>query len=122
MTALDVKATPWSGGWELEIDDDHHTQVTTLDKAHQQVIDYLDTTYEDIDHSGWDIHIVPNIELQDEVREARAATVSAVEAQLEAALLSRTIARKLRAAGFSVTDTAAIMGVSRGRVSQLVKG
>ena len=101
---------------------DHHTQVTTLDKAHQQVIDYLDTTYEDIDHSGWDIHIVPNIELQDEVREARAATVSAVEAQLEAALLSRTIARKLRAAGFSVTDTAAIMGVSRGRVSQLVKG
>jgi len=48
--------------------------------------------------------------------------VSAVEAQLEAALLSRTIARKLRAAGFSVTDTAAIMGVSRGRVSQLVKG
>ena len=122
MTALDVKATPWPGGWEWEIDDDHHTQVTTLDKARPQVIDYLDTTYEDIDHSGWDIHIVPNIELQDEVREARAATVSAVEAQLEAALLSRTIARKLRAAGFSVTDTAAIMGVSRGRVSQLVKG
>ena len=28
--AVTVTATRWSGGWELEIDEDHHTQVARL--------------------------------------------------------------------------------------------
>jgi predicted transcriptional regulator len=37
----------------------------------------------------------------------------------EAASASRDLARDLRKAGLSVSDTAAVLGVSRGRVSQL---
>ena len=59
MTTLTVTANRWSGGWELEIDDDHHTQVRTLSHAQQQVIDYLDTVDEDTDHSDWTITVIP---------------------------------------------------------------
>ena len=34
--------------------------------------------------------------------------------------MSRSAARKLRSEGLSVTDVAAVMGISRGRVSQLM--
>ena len=39
-----------------------------------------------------------------------------------AAAASRALASELRAAGLSVSDTARVLGVSRGRVSQLVNG
>ena len=57
--AVTVTATRWSGGWELEIDEDHHTQVARLDRARQQVVDYLDTIDEDTDHSDWTITVIP---------------------------------------------------------------
>ncbi|MCQ8207093.1 antitoxin HicB, partial [Cutibacterium acnes subsp. acnes] len=44
----------------------------------------------------------------------------AAEATEMAARQSRAAAQHLRAAGYSVSDSAVIMGVSRGRVSQLV--
>ncbi|MBM6979081.1 MAG: hypothetical protein I3J03_05140 [Actinomyces succiniciruminis] len=55
-------ATRWPGGWELELDDDHHTQVARLDQARQQVIDYLDTVDAATDHSSWEIDIVPEVD------------------------------------------------------------
>ena len=120
MTELTVKATRWSGGWELEIDDNHHTQSTTLANARQQVVDYLDTVWDEIDHSDWTITVIPNIGGLDEVEAARRATREAAELQEEAARMSRSAARKLRSEGLSVTDVAAVMGISRGRVSQLM--
>ena len=57
--AVTVTATRWSGGWELEIDEDHHTLDARLDRARQQVVDYLDTVDEDTDHSDWTITVVP---------------------------------------------------------------
>lgn len=122
MNRIDVIATQWDGGWELEISEDQHTQVTTLDRAHQQIIDYLDTTDEGVDHSGWDIRIIPDIPSWGMVNAAREATREASIAQIRAAELSRQVAQTLREEGFSVTDSAAIMGVSRGRISQLVRG
>jgi DNA-directed RNA polymerase specialized sigma24 family protein len=121
MTKMNVLASRWSGGWELEIDEDHHTQVATLAKARQQVVDYLDTIDEATDHSDWDIRIVPQIEAIGEIEEARRATSQATQAQAEAARLSRHVVRRLRGDGLSVSDIATVMGVSRGRVSQLVK-
>ncbi|QKT08417.1 antitoxin HicB [Gordonia sp. X0973] len=121
---MNITATAhrWDHGWELWLNDEAATQVTTLDNAVEQVRDYLDTVDPDTDHSDWEITIEPAIgDLADAVRAARSATVHASEATVEAAAKSRAVARQLRDAGFSVTDSAAILGVSRGRVSQLVK-
>lgn len=120
-TTITVTARRWDRGWELWLDDDRVTQSSTLADAEQQVRDFLDTDDETVDHTHWTIQIVPELgALASEVAEARADTENAAEASRRAARRSRDVARRLRAAGFSVTDSAAIMGVSRGRVSQLV--
>lgn len=116
-----ASAHKWEHGWELHLDGIPVTQVVTLDKAEQQVRDYLDTVEPEVDHGAWDITIVPNIGiLYDEVVAARAATEQASAATIEAAARASAAAKHLREAGFSVADSAAILRVSRGRVSQLV--
>ncbi len=123
MTELIVRARRWERGWELWLDENHVTQSTTLADAEQEVRDYLDTDQDDTDHSEWTITIVPELgQLGQEVVAARQATESAAAASIDAARQSRQLARRLREAGYSVTDAAVIMGVSRGRISQLVNG
>lgn len=116
-----VTAQQWEHGWELSLDGEVITQVSTLDKAEQQVRDYLDTVDPDTDHRDWVVAVEPRLgELWARVNAARHSTLRAQEFQEEAARDSRAVARELREAGISVTDSAAILGVSRGRVSQLV--
>lgn len=118
-----VTARRWARGWELEIDADHHTQVVTLDKAVSQVRDYLDTEDPTVDHSDWTVTVHPDLgDLGLDVAQVRQATEDAAAASRAAAKRSRDAVRCLRQAGYSVTDSAIILGVSRGRVSQLVKG
>ena len=117
---ITVTARRWDEGWELIIDDGNTTQVRTLDKATQQVRDYLDTQDEGTDHSDWEIAIVPDIPGLGEIRKAQQAMADALTSQRNAAQAMRAEIQKLRRS-FSVTDTAAILGVSRGRVSQLAK-
>lgn len=120
MSTITVTATRWEHGWELEIDPDRHTQVATLDKAAQQVRDYLDTESPDVAHDDWDVDVRVELgDLGDEVAAARQATMDAVAASKAAAQRTRRVVRRLRASGLSVTDSAAILGVSRGRISQL---
>ncbi len=120
---ITATAHKWERGWELHIDGSAATQVATLDKAEQQVRDYLDSIDPRIDHSDWTITVVPDIgALYDEVSAARQATEEATAASVQAAAQARAAARHLREAGFSVTDSAAILRVSRGRVSQLIAG
>ncbi|MFP7697131.1 hypothetical protein [Trueperella sp. LYQ143] len=57
MSTVYVTARPWHGGWELELNEDNCTQVTNLDHARQQVIDYLDSIDPATDHSQWTIKI-----------------------------------------------------------------
>ncbi|MGM7698505.1 hypothetical protein ACSU04_10370 [Microbacterium sp. A84] len=57
--------------------------------------------------------------LGEEVAAARAATEAASAASIAAARQAREVVRHLRAAGLSVTDAAAVLGVSRGRILQL---
>ncbi|MGI9155377.1 MAG: antitoxin HicB [Marmoricola sp.] len=115
-----VSATKWSGGWELHIEGEGVTQCKTLDKAETTVRDYLQTLHE-ADFSDMSVVVVPDLgPLTDEVAAARAAVEESAKAQVLAGEQSRRVARELRARGLSVTDTAAVLGVSRGRVSQLV--
>lgn len=119
MNEITVKAIRWSGGWELELDANHHTQTRTLANAQQQVRDYLDTESPNIDHSTWTIHIVPDIAELNQVEAARKATQDAAQVQLAAASQLRSVAQKLRETGLSMSDTAVILGVSKSRISQL---
>jgi|LakMenEpi03Aug12_release.lakeMendotaPanAssembly.Ray.scaffolds.fasta_scaffold274783_3 DNA-directed RNA polymerase specialized sigma24 family protein len=120
MKTLNVKARPWRGGWELEIDPENITQVRKLRNARQQVIDFLDTVESNIDHSSFEIVLVPDLgELGNEVLAARAATRRAAELQKAAASQTRLVVSELRAQHFSGGDIAELLGVSVGRVSQL---
>lgn len=120
---MNITAHRWSGGWELHLNGEPITQVRTLAKAEQQVRDYLDTVEPEVDHSALPITVIPELgALGDKVAAAREATAAAAAAVGAAAKRSRATAQALHDAGFSVTDSAAILGVSRGRVSQLVHG
>jgi hypothetical protein len=116
-----VTAKRWKHGWELHIDGVGVTQSRTLDTAEQMVRDYIETLT-DKDTSGDTVTIVPELGALDyEVRTVREQLAAADQQQQEARNSYRALAADLRAAGLSVSDTAAILGVSRGRVSQLSK-
>ncbi|MDQ1074836.1 MULTISPECIES: antitoxin HicB [Microbacterium] len=123
MTMIDVTATRWDGGWELAIDGDPVTQVRTLDRAEQQVRDYLDTLAPDVDHSDVRVNLIPDLGtgVSVRVREAREATAAAQERQVAAARQARTVVRELRAHGVTVSDAAVLLGVSPARISQLAR-
>ncbi|MGO3153912.1 MAG: antitoxin HicB [Galactobacter sp.] len=118
---ISVHAQKWSDGWDLIIDDDNATSVRHLSDAADQVRDYLDTLDPDTDHGTVQIDVIPDIgTLSVQIRESRKATADAAAAQEQAAAQTRTVARQLREEGFSVSDSATLLGVSRGRVSQLL--
>jgi hypothetical protein len=116
-----VTAKRWKHGWELHIDGVGVTQSRTLDTAEQMVRDYIETLTEK-DVSGDQVVITPDLgELDGKVASVRELLAAADRQQQEARSSYRALAADLRAAGLSVSDTAAILGVSRGRVSQLSK-
>lgn len=116
----EVNARRWSGGWELHIAGEGVTQVRTLADAKAQVIAYLEILHER-DFGDAVVEVTPELDgLEREVIEARCEVAKAAEAQKAAAAHSRKVANALREKGLSVSDTAAVLGVSRGRVSQLV--
>ncbi len=102
------------------VDDVGVTQVRTLDRAARQVEDFIETiTGEPVDDFSMDIRFSLG-GLEDDVAEARRLVAEAAALQVEAGQRARVVARRLRREKhLSVTDTAAVLGVSRGRVSQL---
>lgn len=118
-TTYIVRARRWSGGWELHIDNVGVTQVRTLARADQQVRDYLATLH-DIDAAEVDIDIVPDLGgVEQRAMAARKRQKAAEQERTAAAREVEQVARGLRAAGLSVSETAAVLKVTRGRVSQL---
>jgi hypothetical protein len=116
-----VTAKRWKHGWELHIDGVGVTQSRTLDTAEQMVRDYIETLT-DKDVSGDTVVITPDLgEFDRKVTAVHELLAAADRQQQEARNTYRALAADLRAAGLSVSDTAAILGVSRGRVSQLSK-
>ena len=118
---IDITAKPWEGGWELWHDDEVWTQVNTLARARQQIVDYLDTVDEGVEHAAMNIVITPQVPGWQEASESRQAAQQAEEQRRHATMLARKAATRLREEGISLADTASILGVSRGRVSQLIK-
>ncbi len=120
---ITVTVTRWDGGWEIEIDEDNITQARSLDHAQRQVRDYLDTLHPELDHSGWEVIVLPaDRMLADRLRASREATRAAQRQQQIAAKEARELALYLRQTEhLGVGDTAALLGVSRGRISQLTK-
>jgi hypothetical protein len=118
-TTYTVTAKRWKHGWELHIDGIGVTQSKTLATAGQMVRDYIETLT-DTGVSGAEVVITPELgALGEKVTSVRAQVDAAERAQRDAAAAKRRLADDLRAAGLSVSDTAEILGVSRGRVSQL---
>jgi hypothetical protein len=116
-----VTAKRWKHGWELHIDKVGVTQSRTLGAADQMVRDYIETLL-DIDASDAEVVIVPELGgLEERARQVREHAKAAEQARREAVREARELAAALRAEGLSISDTAAVLGVSRGRVSQLVK-
>ena len=123
-TTYTVTAKRWEGGWELHIDGIGVTQSRTLANAAQQVSDYI-ATLTDADVAPERIRVRPDLSsgLLAEADKARIDVRAAAAAQEAAARRQREVARRLREEEhLSVTDTATVMNVSRGRVSQLTKG
>lgn len=119
MTGYNVKAERAGDLWELHIEGIGVTQTHTLGDAERMVRDYLHLDGHPDALTG-PVNIWLELDgLQDEVEESKRATANAIELQMAAAENSRRIARKLRERGLSVSDTAHVLGVSRGRVSQL---
>lgn len=122
MNTYDVRARRWRGGWELHIDGEGVTQCRTLDQAGQQVLDYLETAHDDFDPDA--AHIVIDYDLggiEDEIDDVKDETTKAAKSQRDAAQHLRQVTATLRDMGLSVTDTATVLGVSRGRISQLTR-
>lgn len=116
-----VAAKRWAKGWELHIEGHGVTQARTLADAPRQVADYLASLH-DLDISTEDITVVPELpdELLARVHESRNDVRKAERELARAAAQQRRVAVTLRnEANLSVSDTAALMEVSRGRVSQL---
>lgn len=121
---FEVTAKRWKKGWELHIEGVGVTQVRLLADAPQQVVDYIETL-QGIEITPEDVEIVPDLDdksLVEEAAAARADVRAAEQAQRAAAKRQRDIARRLRQREhLSVSDTATLMKVTRGRVSQLTK-
>lgn len=120
MSSYTARAVRWKGGWELHIDGEGVTQCRTLAQAKQQIRDYLATVHDQDFHDA-EIRIVPDLGGYEQVVfDVRTKVHRAADLQVEAAKDLREVTHRLRDEGLSVTDTAAILGVSRGRVSQLI--
>lgn len=85
-------------------------EVSTLSRARQQVVDYLDGLDEDTDHADWQIDVVPDIGGLAAVKTTRQAADDAKAPQDRAAAASRRAAAALRAEVLTVAGTAAIYG------------
>lgn len=123
MTTYQVSAKRSKPGWELHISaNGEHVGVTEarkLSAAENQARDYVETLT-DRGVSCDTFVILPDLGgLEVTVARLRERHDRVVRESREAAEESRDVVRQLKAAGLSGDDVAAVLGVSKGRVSQL---
>lgn len=121
VTTFHVTAKRWGSYWELHIAGIGVTQSRTLATAGRMVRDYLALDLGG-DPTSYSVEITPELNgnLATEAKYAREAVRQAEQAQRDAAIRSRKVARDLKAAGLSGADIAAVLKISTQRVSQLV--
>jgi predicted RNase H-like HicB family nuclease len=117
-----VNAVPAEGWWGLTVPDAPGavSQVRSLSSAEEYVreaISFVTGATPD----SFAVVVVPQLpdDLAEHVSQAKRAAAEAVAAQADAAALARGVVSELAAAGFNGRETAAILGVSKQRVSQL---
>jgi len=114
-----ARAKHWEHGWEIRVEGVGVTQVRLLEQAKSQACDLIETLLErrvSESEIELDAQIGPLVE---EIHEVKKLTADAAQLQTQAAFRVRTLVAQLRASGFSVSDIPTILGVTRGRVSQL---
>lgn len=122
MTTHTVRASRWERGWELDIPGHGVTQSHGLADAEMMVRDYLAADIGDAAAAAVEIRIVPDLGgLENAAAEVRAANDALTRATHDAAERSRDVARRLLEAGLTGADAAAVLGVSKQRMSQLKK-
>lgn len=106
-------------GWELHVEGVGVTQVSALDHAESQVRDLVETLT-DADAAHAPVEVVLDFgSLGDRTQQARDLARHAAALQQQAAHETRTLVKELRAQGVTVADVAYLLGVTKGRVSQL---
>lgn len=125
MSTYTVIARRWEHGWELDIREGERevgtTQSRSLAAAERMVRDYLAVDTGAAPES-FDLEILPEVpaELAERVRLAREGVARLAEVQRQTAEASRDVARELDRVGYSGPDIAAVLHVSKQRVSQLL--
>jgi hypothetical protein len=117
-----VTARRWARGWELHIDGEGVTQSRSLTDAEYMVRDYIALMH-GVPADSFEVEITPVMggDLDEAIRAVREAVAGAESARRAAAQASRAIAARLRSAGLSGREIAAVLGVSAQRVSQLLR-
>jgi hypothetical protein len=118
-----VTAKRWKHGWELHIEGIGVTQSKTLATAEQMVRDYIESLTDRVLPADAVITISPELgALGEKVTTMNELYAQADRTEREASETKVTLVYELRSEGYSVTDMAVILGVSRGRISQLLQG
>lgn len=122
MTTFKVTAKRWAFGWELHVEGVGVTQSRTLLSAEDMAREYIALDLDIDDEDSFDVEITPELDgsLIAEAEAARLAVREAEQRQREAAALSRLASRHLKESGLKGEDIAAILHVSKQRVSQLL--
>lgn len=122
VTRYDVAAKRWKHGWELHIDGLGVTQSKTLATAEEMVRDYIESMTDFAVPANAIITISPDLgTIGHEVARMRDLYAQADRSEREASRTKLQIVGELRKSGYSVTDMAAVLGVTRARVSQLLR-
>ncbi|MBM3669592.1 MAG: hypothetical protein FJW97_06225 [Actinobacteria bacterium] len=122
MKTYIAHAKRWERGWEIHVDNVGVTQVRSLDRAIDSACDLVEIlTGRAISPTQMTLEIHPK-SINDRVRRAREKTRQAQEAQVRAAQFTREVITELRNEGLSPADIAGLMGITRGRVTQLLAG
>jgi len=117
-----VTAKRWKHGWELHVEGIGVTQSKTLATAEQMVRDYIESLTDRVLPDDAVITISPELgALGEKVTTMNELYAQADRTEREAFQTKVTLVYELRGEGYSVTDMAVILGVSRGRISQLLQ-
>ncbi|MGL5849990.1 MAG: hypothetical protein ACRCZD_04320, partial [Phycicoccus sp.] len=96
------------------------TQSKTLAAAEQAARDYIGSIYDLSVESDVEVVVTPRLgPVGAMVTSAKAKRRKADEANTQAAAAVRAVAARLISSGLSTADAATVLGVSKGRVSQL---
>lgn len=122
MRTYTAHAKRWDRGWEIHVDSVGVTQVRSLDRAIESACDLVEImTGKVITPKQVILEIHPK-SMNERVRRAREKTRRAQQAQVQAAQFTREVVSELRNEGLSPADIAGLMGITRGRVTQLLAG